>query len=232
MNLKMRKVKFDVRGIVRESARKNNFLAKTIILWSTIVFGIFIVSVLSVLEGGIFTRVFSSVLNSFEAGTVATDAVKVKVEFDDGLHFVSQKAPIQYAIPMAKIDNALSFEISNDDEDVRFKGITFGVGDDGCDMIKKAYLTENGSLLRHYGNCNNGRLTIDSFRKKLGSGEKVNYVLSVSLSEKAKVGQHLNFSIVKPQDIDIGVGLDNIYFRSAYPFHISTIYVVGLRDVL
>jgi len=196
--------------------------------------GMCALSLLAVFGGGFFPHTFSSVLGAFEK-TYENNIVEEpqsQINFDKNLNFSFEEAPIKYAIPEVKIDNALSFEIGNSAKDLKFKSITFTVGEDACNSISRAYLSEKGFDEINYAKCENGLLEINSLNKRIKAGQTAKFTLTVSLNDKAKVGQHLNFYINNPRDIETAIGFDNVYLPAVYPMKISTIYVVGLKFAL
>jgi len=228
----MRKVKFDIGGIVMKP-RSND--AKRLVVRGVIgCAGVCALALATVFGGGFFPHTLSSVLNAFEK-TYENNIIEEpqsQINFDKNLSFSFKEAPIKYAIPKVKIDNALSFEIGNSSKDLKFKSITFTVGEDACNSISRAYLSEENSDEINYAKCEDGLLKIDSLNKRIEAGETSKFTLTVSLNDKAKVGQHLNFSINNSRDIEAVIGFDNVYLPSVYPMKISTIYVVGLKFAL
>lgn len=234
----MRKIKFDIGGIVIGSKSKirstvqvncgKKFVIRAVIGCA----GLFALSSLSVLGGGIIQNTFSSVLGAFGEINNTKTIEKPQTNFDNNLTFSFEEAPIKYVIPNAKIDNALSFKIGNLKEDFKLKSITFTVGEDACNSIKRAYLSEESFNEINYAKCEDGLLKINSLNRNIKAGQASKFTLTVSLNDTAKVGQHLNFFINNPRDIEAVIGSNKIYVPFSYPINVSTMYVVGLKYAL
>ncbi len=230
MDLKMRKIKFNVRGIIinPKSNQASGVFLKTVFAC----LGVCVLSLFAIVNGGFFSHAFSSVINAFNNTALTAEPLNIeKVTLNKNFAFSYKSAPIPYVIPNAKINNVLSFSFNNPVDSFIFQKISFVVDTGSCQFISLAELkNDDGDVSR--GRCKNDRLEFNHIDELIFQNTIKNYVLSVSLTDTIKVGQHLNFSINSPRDLGILINGESAYVDGVYPMKLATIYVVGLRYLL